>query len=739
MSMTFWTGLLYQRVEVDYEGDLVRRVKDAEGRVREYELGARHGIGRIKSVSGPGCSDCPGPSGGEYKLDERLLVLASVDGNGNITRYEYDERANMTLEIEAEGSDSQRITAYSYHPEYALVTSIERESVSRPGEKAVTEFFYDEKGNLLEMRQRGFSQDNPVPTATRYAYSDLGQVIMIDGAREDTTDITTLEYYPNDPSLGENRGMLHKIINPLGHEVIFSGYNAFGKPGRVIDQNGVVTTYTYDGLGRLIAKTIDGNTYAYEYDGVGNLLSVRLPGGGSLRYSYEEAGLLERVEDSKGNYIRYFYDREGNRIREEVRDQDGELKRYIDLEYDELNRLFRVINQGNVLEERRYDGNGNLLSLTDANGYSTSYDYDDLNRVIGVIYENGAATSYSYDGHDNLTSVLDPEGHRTSYLFDDLGNTLKRISPDTGPMSYTYDPAGNMRSKTDANGNTVRYTYDALNRLREIKYPDPSQNVTYGYDAGANGKGRLTGMIDPSGLYTYEYDPLGNRIREQRTIRGMGFVTEHSYDPAGNLTAVHYPGGRVVTYELDSNGRVTGVSTEKDGEMQILAQGITYLPFGPVNILSYGNGVSSKKTHDSLYRLTGIDNGSIYRVSYDLDPAGNILGISDNLEPSRSQSFTYDNLYRLTGARGPYGSIRYTYDEAGNRLSREHDEETEVYRYLEGTNRLIAVNDEPFTYDANANITGMGEKAFVYNQENRLVRASKGSQVKGEGITGTIL
>ncbi|MBW2136220.1 MAG: RHS repeat protein, partial [Deltaproteobacteria bacterium] len=565
--------------------------------------------GRINSVSGSGCSNCPGPSGGDYELNDRLMVLASVDGNGNRTRYEYDERGNIIREIEAEGSDSQRITAYTYHPEYALVTSIERESVSPPWEKTVTEFLYDEKGNLL---------------------------------------------------------------------------------------------------------------------------AVHLPTGRSLKYSYGEAGFLERVEDSKGNHIRYFYDREGNRNREEIRDQDGELKRYIDLEYDELNRLLRVLYEGNVLEERRYDGNDNLMISTDANGYSTGYDYDELNRVVRVTHGNAATIFYSYDARDNLTSILDPEGHRTSYLFDDLGNTLRRISPDTGLTIYTYDPPGNMTSKTDANGNIVIYSYDALNRLTEIKYPaDPSQNVTYSYDGGTNSKGRLTGMIDPTGSYIYQYDPLGNLIREERTIKGMGFVTEYTYDSTGNLTAVHYPGGRVVTYELDSNGRVAGVSTETDGEMEILAQGITYLPFGPINGFSYGNAVSSKETYDSLYRLTGIDNGSIYHVSYDLDPTGNILEISDNLDLSRSQSFTYDNLYRLTGANGPYGSIRYTYDEAGNRLSRENDAETEVYRYLEGANRLIAVNDEPFTYDANGNITGIGDKAFIYNQENRLIRASKGSQVQG--------
>ena len=57
-----------------------------------------------------------------------------------------------------------------------------------------------------------------------------------------------------------------------------------------------------------------------------------------------------------------------------------------------------------------------------------------------------------------------------------------------------------MVSKNDANGNTITYTYDALNRLTAIRFPDSSQDITYGYDNGANGKGRLTSMTDPEWL-----------------------------------------------------------------------------------------------------------------------------------------------------------------------------------------------------------------------------------------------
>ena len=58
---------------------------------------------------------------------------------------------------------------------------------------------------------------------------------------------------------------------------------------------------------------------------------------------------------------------------------------------------------------------------------------------------------------------------------------------------------GNLKTRTDARGVTVSYSYDLLNRLTAVDYPDESLDVSYSYDAGPNGIGRLTGMTDASG------------------------------------------------------------------------------------------------------------------------------------------------------------------------------------------------------------------------------------------------
>jgi RHS repeat-associated protein len=443
---------------------------------------------------------------------------------------------------------------------------------------------------------------------------------------------------------------------------------------------------------------------------------------------------LTQVADSLGDTISYTYDAAGNRTAEEIRDPSGTLTRTLSSEYDVFKRLQRVIYPGGVDEVFAYDGNGNRTSSTDANGRLTSFAYDSLNRLEEVIQPGSVTTGYTHDMADNLVSVTDAEGHRTTYRYDDAGKLLETVSPDTGTTRYSYDEAGNLISRTDATGLTATYAYDSLNRLTLIDYPnDP--DVTYTYDQGANGKGRLTGRQDGSGAYVYIYDALGNLIREEKTIQGVTYTTDYTYDAAGILTGITYPDGRLVSYELDGAGRVARVTTTKDGVTKTLAQSVSYAPFGPLKGLSYGNGIVLSQSYDQRYRLTGLQAGAVLDFAYSRDGVGNITGITNNLDTTRSQSFGYDALDRVQSATGIYGSIGYSYDRVGNRLTGTLNGQVETYTYLSGTNRLVEVagaGATSFSYDANGAVTGVGANGFVYGQNSRLIQATASGSPVGE-------
>src|SRR5690606_17545953 len=96
-------------------------------------------------------------------------------------------------------------------------------------------------------------------------------------------------------------GNLTSITNALGHVTQLLGYDAHGRPGQVIDANGVTRTLTYDLLGRLTNSTGPEGTTSYTLDAAGLLTGVQLPNGVALTYEYDAAQRLVAVVDAQGN------------------------------------------------------------------------------------------------------------------------------------------------------------------------------------------------------------------------------------------------------------------------------------------------------------------------------------------------------------------------------------------------------------------------------------------------------
>src|SRR5262249_50565688 len=121
---------------------------------------------------------------------------------------------------------------------------------------------------------------------------------------------------------------------------------------------------------------------------------------------------------------------------------------------------------------------------------------------------------------------------------------------------------------------------------------------------------------------------------------------------------------------------------------------VGYKPFGPVNALTFDNGVSRTSAFDLDYRLTSLtDSGAnpLQSLTFAYDAANNVSSITDGVNVGASQNFTYDSLDQLTSATGSYGSFGYTYDSAGNRLTRTAGESAVSYGYTAHSNQLASI------------------------------------------------
>ncbi|HEX2752273.1 MAG TPA: hypothetical protein VHP34_04040 [Alphaproteobacteria bacterium] len=152
--------------------------------------------------------------------------------------------------------------------------------------------------------------------------------------------------------------------------------------------------------------------------------------------------------------------------------------------------------------------------------------------------------------------------------------------------------------------------------------PDSSLDATLTYDltsgCGTAGIGRLCSVADASGTTTYEYNDLGHLTEVNETRGALGFTTAYTYDLAGNITGITLPSGRDITYTRNANGQVSGVTADVAGSPVNLASSITYLPFGPLNALTYGNSLTFSATYDQDYNPTNRTvSGGIYNYTYE--------------------------------------------------------------------------------------------------------------------------
>ena len=173
---------------------------------------------------------------------------------------------------------------------------------------------------------------------------------------------------------------------------------------------------------------------------------------------------------------------------------------------------------------------------------------------------------------------------------------------------------------------------------------------------------------------------------------------------------------------------------------------ITYLPFGPVESLTYANGLVADYAYDQDYRLTGIttgdSGGDVQDLTIVYDDADNITAITDHLDAARTQSFTYDALNRLETASGLYGSYAYGYDANGNRQSRDLTGGSQESYLTEAlSNRLTSVTaggvTRGFSYDAAGNMTADDrgadpDLAFTFDQSGRLAQVTEGGLTIGD-------
>jgi len=556
------------------------------------------------------------------------------------------------------------------------------------------------------------------------------QTIISKRKHSDHTEISNTTKFEYNSTLGhitkktENYGIVDKNIiynylydnfgnvNKITHN--FAYHNGTGFERKQTEQ-----TFTYDVNNRYVktitAKPFDNveKTIEYEYDNKGNITSeTDLYTNLTTSYTYDSWSRLTETVYPDGNnettIIGWKDDLSGYKIINAATGQPS-----ITTIYDLVGRQKKIETVGEggieITKQYLYNNKGKLQSENSKRGdlnKNTIYYYDNYGRltqkyrtnVFNITYNyfnhytttthDGKTTFQYYDSWGNVKKTIDRLGNETDYVYhslgvpkqitaadvvnnmeyDQVGNQTKLIDPNAGTIYYEYDGLGRLFKQTDAEQNIQTIKYDAWGRTDESKLNGITTKYTY-INAGY-GKGQVKKILDQNTnhYFEYDYDELGRPLQEKRYISGSGaFTTSFTYNNEGKVESITYPQEIVETLFYDSNGFLDEVKVNNNPvwKLETVSHTETKSTLGGI--------MTSKTKYDGNNGLltgleTKIGNSQPLRnYVYDFNPTTGTLNNRSGIYNNITETFDYDDLYRLTQVTGG-DEMTVIYEDNGNIL-----------------------------------------------------------------------
>jgi RHS repeat-associated protein len=552
----------------------------------------------------------------------------------------------------------------------------------------VTTTAYDVLGRVTSTRLPG-QTTGPASIATNYKYWCSGTAAQtpcyeVDSVKRinSTTTVTSRTFYDGFNRLVETRApatggkdtVTYYLYNSSGHTTKVSApylVTAYTGPADIAaysipDSSVVVTTVTYDGLGRTKQIT-DLLTHAWQ----ASYSIVCNAAGTSDAACYEQTLATDANSHRTGTLVDSF---------------------------------------GRTIYEQRYTGNATYTLYT-----TTKSTYDIARRMTQVKHPNGTSvTSYAYDTTGRLISMSDPDRGNEYYCYDANGNqTLRADARSSGGTACS--PSNNL--------GTVYTGYDGLNRpaWRNNVNSQTGAYATWSYDSvagGNNGKGRLTGETFNAsgslgvGSYAYTYDALGRKTAQTTVLDGTTYTYAFGFNDASMPTSMTYSDNEVTTYSYDTaSAWLTGITTTPSGgTAKSLINSVAYAGIGgaagkPTSATLDGGTYTYTAAFDNALRLTTLTvkkgNQTRFNSTRTYDNAGNVATVATTLQAGTdNQKFCYDDLNRLTWAGSTGTSPCNGAVTAGTLTAAQY---TQTYAY-DAMDRLATGPAGTYTYGDSAHL-----------------------------------
>ena len=552
-------------------------------------------------------------------------LLSSTYGNGDTISYTYDE-------LDRVKTKTNDTNTYNYH--------------------------YDNLGNLTKIT--GFL------TSHSYNFDSNNQIIEYSQGDGVSDDNYYIRYnYDKNSNITNKKYKLNYLTNTIKQETAFE-YNIDDAITKVTFDNNNLN-YSYDYLGRLTSKDINGNNkveytyitngnktstvlksmkinndlYEYYYDNLYNITDIYINNKLINHYEYDNFNELIKEDNYNLNKtIRYTYDNAGNILKK----QEYELDTY------------------NLLHTNTYEyNNANWEDqLTKYNNETITYDAIGNPLIIGnktLTWVNGRQLSSYTDNDLNITYAYNKDGIRDQKV---VNNTITNYFTENNKI--IFEQTGN---------NMVYYIRDEEGSLIGFKY----NNTLYYYIK--NMQEDIIGITDSNYnlLCSYEYDSWGNLISIKdnngsiiTNTSHIGYINPFRYRSYyyDNETKLYYLNSRYYNPEW---GRFINADNLFEQNNYLLGNNLyIYCTNNPANYLDYTGRSISLIGIDELYEYSYAvvctkDNG-YYKVFIDIEGKNFVADINGNaIRFNFEVNSDYNHKYAYTLATAAYNAYTIVYGE----------------------------------------------------------------------------
>ena len=472
---------------------------------------------------------------------------ASVtDANGGTTTFGYDSLGRNTSTSTPIDTGVTSTTSYTY------VSGTDRQYRTSNSSGAVLYYGYT---NGVQTEASRYSSNSQARPWQRYhltldAWGNTTKIQVQSGTG------TTVTSWLTGPTLASyeyagNNGYLSKMTNANGDYETYT----YDRYGRIVTiehrtKNGTLNyteVYIYDGNGNTgRCKVMDGSgnvtdDYRYEYDSLGRLIR-------SSQVSDGETVLrTEHIYDADNRLTNQSYQLGASSFSEsyEYNKNDGSMKSMDTANGDTLSFTYDTIKR--------------LESVTAGSRYTKTYGYRTISgsqtttQISSLAYSGftGAPTyRYAYTANGNIKSVQNPNGSSTTYTYDTQGQLITAVDEDWATtFHYTYDTAGNILTKNAwsqyGDNEEIAYSYDnaswpdlltAVNGQR-IAYEGQTFNADTGAVSGTVKSGNPISYFNGDTRWNFTWEN-GRQLATAFSSEGNTDTTiDYAYDLNGYRTS----------------------------------------------------------------------------------------------------------------------------------------------------------------------------------------------------------